>query len=78
VPYTRAEYRALSRRERKQILLTAAAVLEYNRAVERLALLYHLSDAGMLDRISYYEGHCRTMAEGLPTAPEWKRLIKEL
>jgi hypothetical protein len=78
VPYTRAAYFALPRRERKQVLLTAVSVMEYNRAISRLALLHHVSDERMFEKLAYYEAHCCLLAEGLPTAPEWTPWIKEL
>ena len=78
VPYTRAEYHALPRKERKAVFLNAIAVQEYNRAVSRLALLHHLGDERFFEVLAYYETHCRDLAEALPEAPEWGKWLKEL
>ena len=78
VPYTRAAYLALPRKERKSIFLAAVAVQEYNRAVSRLALLHHIGDERFFDKLAYYEGYCRHLAGELPTAPEWGQWIKEM
>ena len=78
VPYTRAEYHALSRKERKAVFLDAVNVQEYNRSVSRLALLHHLGDERFFEALAYYETHCRDLAEALPEAPEWAKWLKEL
>ena len=78
VPYTRAAYLALSRKERKQVFLTAVAIAEYNCAASRLALLHHLEDERYLEQLSYYEERCRTLSETLPTEPAWEKWIKAL
>ena len=78
VPYTRAAYLALSRKERKQVFLAAVAIAEYNCAASRLALLHHLEDERYLEQLSYYEERCRTLSETLPTEPAWEKWIKAL
>ena len=77
VPYTRSAYFNLPRRERKRILQTAVEIQRYGRAASRLALLRHLGDERMIDKLTYYEAYCRSLAEGLSTTPEWKQWIKE-
>ena len=79
VPYTKEEYAALTRKQRKTVLAQAKEVLEYNRTCAQIALLQVLKSdqVKFIDKMKVLEERLEDQRELLPTSERWKACIKE-
>lgn len=79
VPYTKEEYAALTRKQRKTVLAQAKEVLEYNRTCAQIALLQVLKSdqVKFIDKMKVLEERLEDQRELLPASERWKACIKE-
>ena len=79
IPYTKEEFAALSRKQRKAVLLDAKNVLEYNRTCARIALVQvaKTDDLKRVEKLKRLEEQLDTQRSNLPVPERWKDCIKE-
>ena len=79
VPYTRAQYHALSAWDKKQVLAYVARIREYNCMRTRLAALRILKtdDVRAIEKMKKLEAQLAQHVGTLPTGALWKDWIKE-
>ncbi len=79
VPYTKEEFAALSRKERKEALADAKTVLEYNRTCAQIALIQvaKTDDLKLVEKLKRLENQLELQRMSLPVLERWKECIKE-
>ena len=79
VPYTKAEFAALPRKKRKEVLLEAKVVQEFNRTCAQIAFVQvaKTDEPKFVDKLMRLGEQLEQQRELLPTAERWKECIKE-
>jgi hypothetical protein len=79
VPYTKEEFAALSRKQRKETLADAKLVQEYNRTCAQIALIQVIKtdDLKFVEKLQRLEEQLELQRMNLPVLERWKECIKE-
>ena len=79
MPYTREEFAALSRKQRKDAMVDAKVVLEYNRTCAKIALIQIAKtvDVKLVEKLKSLEEQLEAQQANLPVLQRWKECIKE-
>ncbi|MBQ9777919.1 MAG: hypothetical protein IJW22_03235, partial [Clostridia bacterium] len=79
MPYTREEFAALSRKQRKDAMVDAKAVLEYNRTCAKIALIQIAKtvDVKLVEKLKSLEEQLEAQRANLPVLQRWTECIKD-